>query len=58
MPPETLNQGDCVKLLDEESLFQVIGVDTEHKKCWVRRWPMLPAGSPVFEVPIQKVAAQ
>ena len=57
MTTETLHQGDCVQLLNEENLFQVIGVDSEHKKCWVRRWPILPSGSPVFEIPIQQIAS-
>ncbi|KGG32433.1 MULTISPECIES: hypothetical protein [Prochlorococcus] len=57
MPTENLNQGDCVQLLDEENLFQIIGIDTEHEKCWVRQWPLLPKGSPVFEISIQQIAS-
>ncbi len=56
MMAETLNQGDCVQLLEDENLFQVIGVDSKHEKCWVRRWPIPPAGSPVFEISIQQIA--
>ncbi len=56
MALENLNQGDCIQLLEEESLFQVIGVDKEHEKCWVRKWPMLPSGSPVFEISIKQIA--
>ena len=51
-----LHQGDCIHLKSSEELFQVIGVDDEHKRCWVRKWPLQQTGSPVFEVPIKHVA--
>ncbi len=51
-----LDQGDCVQLKSSKDLFQVIGVDSAHKRCWIRRWPLLPKGSPVFEVSIQQVS--
>ena len=53
---KNLNQGDCIQLSEEESLFQVIGIDSEHEKCWVRKWPLAQAGSPVFEISIQEIA--
>ena len=53
---ESLRQGDCIKLLNEESQFQVIGIDNKRQKCWVRQWPILPSGSPVFEISIQQIA--
>ena len=52
-----LHQGDCVQLSSGEELFQVIGVDDAHKKCWLRRWPLLPEGSPVFEISMQQIAS-
>ena len=58
MKPQNLTQGDCVQLLEEESLFQVIGIDSEHEKCWVRQWPLERAGSPVFEISIQQIALE
>ena len=51
-----LHQGDCIQLQRSEDLFQVIGIDDEHEKCWVRRWPLLPKGSPVFEISMQQIA--
>ncbi len=50
-----LHQGDCVQLNSGDDLFQVIGVDDDHDRCWLRRWPLLPKGSPVFEVPLQQI---
>ena len=51
-----LHQGDCVQLVSDESLFQVIWIDDEHNRCWVRQWPLPPKGSPVFEVPMQQIS--
>ena len=51
----SINQGDCVHLKNKADLFQVIGIDDEHEKCWVRQWPLLANGSPVFEISMQQV---
>ena len=50
-----LHQGDCIQLQRSEELFQVIGIDDLHERCWVRRWPLLPKGSPVFEISMQQI---
>ena len=51
-----IHQGDCVKLVSSEDDFQVIGVDDEHERCWVRKWPLVAQGSPVFEIALQQVS--
>ena len=55
MASEILSQGDCVQLLNNDDLFQVIGIDGEHDKCWIRQWPLSESGSPVFEVSIEEI---
>ena len=50
-----IRQGDCVFIKDKEDIFQVIGVDDHHQRCWVRRWPLLAHGSPVFEISTQQI---
>ena len=53
-----IQQGDQVNLHSDAGTFQVIGVDGEHDRCWVRRWPMeSKLGSPVFEVSLQQISA-
>ena len=54
---ETIHQGDCVHLNNQEELFQVLGIDNSYQKCWVREWPLNPNGSPVFEISIKQVSA-
>ena len=52
-----LHQGDCVQLIAGNQLVQVIAIDNQHNRCWVRRWPLMPKGSPVFEVTIKEIAS-
>jgi len=56
--PETMDihQGDQVNLRSDLNTYQVIGVDGEHDRCWVRRWPLAPnGGSPVFEIALEQI---
>ena len=53
---KNIHQGDCVYLKNQEELFQVLGVDNAHEKCWVREWPLTPDGSPVFEISIKQLS--
>ena len=58
-PPEPMNvqQGDQVNLHSDAGTFQVIGVDGDHDRCWVRRWPIEPKlGSPVFEISLEQIS--
>ena len=50
-----INQGDCVQLINDKNLFQVIGIDNSHNKCWLRKWPLVASGSQVFEISINQV---
>lgn len=52
----SIHQGDCVNLDTDNATYQVIGVDDEHQRCWVRRWPLETAtGSPVFEISLDHI---
>ena len=52
----SIHQGDCVNLDRDEDTYQVIGVDGDHDRCWVRRWPIEPqGGSPVFEISLNQI---
>ena len=52
----TIHQGDCVNLNLDNDTYQVIGVDGEHDRCWVRRWPLESnGGSPVFEISLDQI---
>jgi hypothetical protein len=49
------HQGACVHLDSDEQLYQVIGIDDHHDRCWLRRWPLARQGSEVFEISLQQV---
>lgn len=57
-----LHQGDCIQLAGDPSsqdqLYQVIGLDPHHDRCWLRRWPLARHGSPVFEMSLRQVQAR
>ena len=40
----------------DNDTYQVIGVDEEHDRCWVRRWPLEAKGSPVFEISFNQIS--
>ena len=52
-----LHQGDCITLRSDAGLFQVIGIDGDHDRCWVRQWTLKPQGSPVFEVALDQITS-
>ena len=54
----SLHQGDCIRLHSSNGMFQVIGIDGDHDRCWVRQWPLEPKGSPVFEVPLDQIHSE
>ena len=52
----TIHQGDCVNLNSDDATYQVIGVDGEHDRCWLRLWPLkADGGSPVFEISLDQI---
>ena len=54
--PMTVHQGDCVNLDTDDDTYQVIGVDGDNDRCWVRRWPLQSnEGSPVFEISLERI---
>lgn len=56
LPPPLL-QGRCgaSDAAPLEQLYQVIGVDHNGNRCWLRRWPLGRHGSPVFEIPLHQL---
>jgi hypothetical protein len=53
----TLQQGQIVQLTSNpDQAYQVLGIDQETDRCWVRRWPLSRHGSPAFAVALNQVA--
>ena len=54
-PTSELHQGACVTLDSGDEMYQVIGIDDHHNRCWLRRWPLSRQGSEVFEISLHQV---
>lgn len=51
-PPTPSGRREAAEAAPSEQLYQVIGVDHNGNRCWLRRWPLARHGSPVFEIPL------
>jgi hypothetical protein len=66
-----LHQGDCIRLGPniesnlqpdlgpnaDRQLYQVISIDDRADRCWLRPWPLVRQGSPVFEISLRQVTS-
>jgi len=47
--------GKCIKIINCEKNYQVIGFNPKINICWVREWPLNFCGYETFELPINKI---
>lgn len=53
-----LQPGAVVRLADRpEGTYQIVNLDDDHDRCWVRRWPLVQHRSPTFVVAVHQVSA-
>ena len=55
---ENLYKGACVKIKNSNKTFQVIGLNTGKKICWVREWPFACDYKKTFALEISKITLQ
>ena len=55
---ETLYKGACIKIKNSNKTFQVIGINTGKKICWVREWPFAPNSKKTFALEISQITLQ
>ena len=48
--------GKCIKIINCEKNYQVIGFNPKSNICWVREWPLNSCRYETFELPINKIA--
>lgn len=52
----TLKQGSFVRLASKgDTTYQVLSLDADADRCWLRRWPLSRQGSPPFSVPLHQL---
>jgi hypothetical protein len=54
-PPAPASRCGAADQPHSEHLYQVIGVDHNGDRCWLRRWPLARQGSPVFEISLHQL---
>jgi hypothetical protein len=54
-PPAPASRSGAADQPHSEQLYQVIGVDHNGDRCWLRRWPLARQGSPVFEISLHQL---
>ena len=47
--------GKCIKIIDSEKNFQVIGFNPNINICWVREWPINFCEYQTFELSLNKI---
>ena len=55
---ESLYKGACVKIKNSNKTFQVIGLNTGKKICWVREWPFACDSRKTFVLEISQITLQ
>ena len=55
---ENLYKGACVKIKNSNKTFQVIGLNTDKKICWVREWPFDCDSKKTFALEISQITLQ
>ncbi len=52
----TIQQGQIVRLTSQpDHAYQLLSLDEDSGRCWVRRWPLSRQGSPAFDVSMDQV---
>ena len=55
---DNLYKGACVKIKNSNKTFQVIGLNTSKKICWVREWPFACDSKKTFALEMSQITLQ
>ena len=47
--------GKCIKIINSEKNYQVIGFNPKMNICWIREWPINSYGYQTFELSLDKI---
>ena len=53
-----LYKGACVKIKNSNKTFQVVGLNTVKKICWVREWPFACDSKKTFALELNQITLQ
>ena len=52
---KNLYKGACVKIKNSRKTFQVIGLNSKSKVCWIREWPFALEFNKTFSLEINQI---
>lgn len=52
---KSLYKGACVKIKNSQKTFQVVGINTKNKVCWIREWPFDLEAKKTFSLEINEI---
>ena len=52
---KNIDIGKCIKIINSEKNYQVIGFNPKMNICWVREWPLNFCKYKTFEISINKI---
>ena len=55
---KNLYKGACVKIKNSQKIFQVVGINTKIKVCWIREWPFDLEVKKTFSLEINQITVQ
>ena len=55
---QNLYKGACVKIKNSNKTFQVVGLNTVKKICWVREWPFACDSKKTFALELSQISLQ
>ncbi len=55
---QNLYKGACVKIKNSNKTFQIVGLNTVKKICWVREWPFACDSKKTFALELSQITLQ
>ena len=52
---KNIDIGKCIKIINSEKNYQVIGFNPKMNICWIREWPINSYGYQTFELSLDKI---
>ncbi len=47
--------GKCIKIINSNKTFQIVGLDHKRNICWVREWPLKNCDHNTFELSVNSI---
>ena len=55
---KSLYKGACIKIINSQKTYQVIGINPKNNICWIREWPFDSEFKKTFALEISQISLQ